>query len=170
MLSIKYNQDININIDGNVINKVSSTKFLGIHIDDQLLTWREHNNTVYTKVSKRLSISLAQYWGDHCLTINQEYRDSWNHVNRMQKIISTGRHDKQLRSYVKDTKKRDILYMDSDNFWGVGKDTKKRDILYMDSDNFWGVGKDFKGLNHIGMILMRDCHISSIDDCNYIVS
>ena len=33
----KYNQDITINIDGNVINKVSSTKFQGIHIDDQLI-------------------------------------------------------------------------------------------------------------------------------------
>ena len=51
----KYNQDITINIDGNVINKVSSTKFLGIHIDDQL-TWKEHINTVYSKVSKSLSI------------------------------------------------------------------------------------------------------------------
>ena len=51
----KYNQDITINIDGNVINKVSSTKLLGIHIDDQL-TWKEHINTVYSKVSKSLSI------------------------------------------------------------------------------------------------------------------
>ena len=58
----KYNQNITTNIDGIVINKVSSTKFLGIHIDDQL-TWREHINTVYSKVSKVYQSYIEQ---NHC--------------------------------------------------------------------------------------------------------
>ena len=137
---------------------INSTKHpLGLHLLVSLEAQLQlHNTTIlhtYTMekaihfhdweaachIASTKDASLAQYWGDQCLTINQEYRDSWNRVNRMQNIFSTAiRHDKQLRSYV--------------------KDSKKRDILYMDSDNFCGVGKDFKGFNHIGMILMRLRH------------
>ena len=51
------NPTVNINIDNNVIEHVSETKFLGIHIN-QHLNWSTHIEAVTNKVSK---VSSAIY-------------------------------------------------------------------------------------------------------------
>ena len=47
--------DISINIDNQCISKVTSAKFLGVHIDEHL-TWSEHINVISKKISKNIGI------------------------------------------------------------------------------------------------------------------
>jgi retron-type reverse transcriptase len=53
----ELNSDCNIavNIDNQCLARVSSTKFLGVHIDE-LLTWREHIAVISKKISKNIGI------------------------------------------------------------------------------------------------------------------
>src|SRR5688572_31474257 len=54
---IELNLDCNmtINIDNQNITRVSSSKFLGVHIDEQL-TWNEHITNISKKLSKNIGI------------------------------------------------------------------------------------------------------------------
>ena len=48
-------QNINITIDGNSMNQVTSTKFLGVYID-QHLTWVDHIKILANKIAKNIGI------------------------------------------------------------------------------------------------------------------
>ena len=47
----KITTDISLNIDGNLITEVSSTKFLGVYLDNKL-TWKKHIDYITAKVSR----------------------------------------------------------------------------------------------------------------------
>lgn len=47
--------DLNLKIEGNKIERVHSTKFLGVMIDDQM-TWKAHINHLTSKLSKSIGI------------------------------------------------------------------------------------------------------------------
>ena len=51
----RKHDDIDINIDGIPVNKVSNTKFLGIILDESL-TWRQHNTYLTNLISKYTGI------------------------------------------------------------------------------------------------------------------
>ena len=56
----KITTDISLNIDGNLITEVSSTKFLGVYLDNKL-TWKKHIDYITAKVSRGFGlISKAQ--------------------------------------------------------------------------------------------------------------
>ena len=52
---LKSDCNIAINIDNQCIARVSSTKFLGVHIDEHL-TWKEHIAVISKKISKNIGI------------------------------------------------------------------------------------------------------------------
>ena len=47
----KITTDISLNIDGNLITEVSSTKFLGVYLDNKS-TWKKHIDYITAKVSR----------------------------------------------------------------------------------------------------------------------
>src|SRR6218665_2944796 len=49
------NCNISVNIDNQCISRVSSTKFLGVNIDEHL-TWNEHINAISKKISKNIGV------------------------------------------------------------------------------------------------------------------
>ena len=51
------NTDISLNIDGNLITEVSSTKFLRVYLDDKL-TRKKHIDYITAKVSRGFDWSL----------------------------------------------------------------------------------------------------------------
>ena len=51
----KPNQNISVKINGQPIEQVKNTKFLGLHIDDEL-TWKYHIDQVVNKISKMTGI------------------------------------------------------------------------------------------------------------------
>ncbi len=57
-----------ISISSQEIERVKSTKFLGLTIDDQI-SWREHRETCKTKLSSTLYIlrEVKSYVTHHCL-------------------------------------------------------------------------------------------------------
>ena len=48
-------QECNITVDGSILKHVSHTTFLGIVLDEKL-TWKNHINYIYTKISKIIGI------------------------------------------------------------------------------------------------------------------
>ncbi len=48
-------QECNITVGGSILNRVSQTTFLGFVLDDKL-TWKNHINHIYTKISKVIGI------------------------------------------------------------------------------------------------------------------
>src|SRR6218665_530142 len=52
--------DINVNIDGNSMDQVISTKFLGIYID-QHLAWAEHIKIISNKIAKNHQENSAPF-------------------------------------------------------------------------------------------------------------
>lgn len=51
----KLDQAFEIKINDQQIEKVQGTKFLGLHIDDEL-SWRKHIEQISTKISKMTGI------------------------------------------------------------------------------------------------------------------
>ena len=51
----RLNTNLQLKINGEIIDKVESTKFLGLHIDDKL-NWKQHIDYVQNKLSKTASI------------------------------------------------------------------------------------------------------------------
>ena len=52
----KYHRnDLNISVDGQNIEQVNKTKFLGVYIDDKL-NWREHVNYTAGKIARNIGI------------------------------------------------------------------------------------------------------------------
>ena len=49
------NQNMNIKIDGIIVNRVKNCKFLGVIIDENL-TWMRHTNLVTSKISKNIGV------------------------------------------------------------------------------------------------------------------
>src|SRR6218665_2294556 len=49
-------QNINITIDGNSMNQVTSSKFLGVYIDLQHLPWVDHIKISVNKIAKNIGI------------------------------------------------------------------------------------------------------------------
>ena len=50
-----YENELNIAIDGNKIERVEHVKFLGVYIDS-CLNWKQHTSYVSTKISKSIGI------------------------------------------------------------------------------------------------------------------
>jgi len=48
-------QECNITVDGSILKRVSQTTFLGIVLDEKL-TWKNHINYIYPKISKIIGI------------------------------------------------------------------------------------------------------------------
>ena len=65
----KVKNNLNINIDGVNINQVTSAKFLGLYIDEQL-TWTNHIRHISSKISKNIGIirKLSYIVSQHVLT------------------------------------------------------------------------------------------------------
>ncbi len=59
--NIRTKVKLDIKIEGNTINQVHSTKFLGIIIDDEL-PWKSHVKQVSTKVAKGMGIIKAKLY------------------------------------------------------------------------------------------------------------
>ena len=62
MLFTKKRKDIpciSINIDGQPIDEVESTRFLGVHIDNRL-TWKKHISYITGKVSRGIGVITEQ--------------------------------------------------------------------------------------------------------------
>ena len=53
----KYSENVDIKIDGQKIERVSKTKFLGVQIDEKLL-WKDHVKTICGKVSRGIGIII----------------------------------------------------------------------------------------------------------------
>lgn len=53
--NVATNHDYLINIDGLIINRVESTKFLGVHLDEQL-SWKQHIADISHKLAKNIGI------------------------------------------------------------------------------------------------------------------
>ena len=50
-----YPKNMDINIDGNVLNRVECTKFLGVYIDSRL-RWKDHITHVASKIAKSIGV------------------------------------------------------------------------------------------------------------------
>ena len=69
----KVDDDLNIQIDGQYINRVSSTKFLGVTIDE-LLIWKEHILNISKKVARAIGIlNKVKYLLDKRTLLNLYY-------------------------------------------------------------------------------------------------
>ena len=51
----KLDQTLEIKINGQQVDKVNYTKFLGLYMDDEL-SWRKHVDQISTKISKMTGI------------------------------------------------------------------------------------------------------------------
>ena len=54
-IELKYTQHNSLYLRGTVLNKVESTKFLGVHIDGNL-SWTKHVDILCTKISKNVGV------------------------------------------------------------------------------------------------------------------
>ena len=92
----KMSADISLNIDSNVITEVSSTKFLGVFLDNKLI-WKKHIDYIVAKLSRGIGlISKARKLlnADALLTLYYSFLHPYlcycNHVWRstyLQKLI-----------------------------------------------------------------------------------
>ena len=53
----KFKEITAIKINGQIINQVKCTKFLGLNVDDEL-SWKDHVDQVATKISKMTGIMV----------------------------------------------------------------------------------------------------------------
>ena len=62
-----------IHIDGTVVEKVESLKFLGVHITDKL-KWSTHTDSVVKKVQQRFNLKRLKKFGLSLKTLTNFYR------------------------------------------------------------------------------------------------